>query len=296
MRIGYACLAVGVVHTTMKRCILKNVNEDKLLNLTAYNLNSLENIIDYNIENNIKLFRISSNLIPFGSNSVNSILWWDIFYNDFLKIGEKIKENGIRVSMHPGQYTVLNSPNKDVVHRAIKDLTYHTRVLDTLGMKNDSKIVLHIGGVYNDKVNSIRRFITNYSYLDDSVKKRLVIENDHKLYNIYDVLEIGTKLNIPVIFDNLHNKVNPCYDKGDDFYWISECRRTWKENDGSQKIHYSQQDSSKRQGAHSSTIDIDEFIDFYKKLGRDDIDIMLEVKDKNLSAIKCINAISSENI
>jgi len=112
--------------------------------------------------------------------------------------------------MHPGQYTVLNSPNEEVGARTIDDLNYHTRVLDSLGVGVEHKIVLHIGGIYNDKKQAIKRFITNYHHLDDSVKGRLVLENDDKSYNVNDVLEIGTILNAPVIFDNLHNEINSC--------------------------------------------------------------------------------------
>ena len=60
-------------------------------------------------------------------------------------------------------------------------------------------------------------------------------------------------------------------------------------------MHYSQQNHLKRSGSHSNTIRIDEFIDFYERLGREDIDIMLEVKDKNLPAVKCINATVKDN-
>lgn len=292
MSIGYACLTIGVPNTNLKSCTAKNVTEQKLLDIISHNLKSLDNIIEYNIKNNIKLFRISSDLIPFGSSPLNELPWWKIFSSEFTRIGEKIKENSIRVSMHPGQYTVLNSPNTEVVTRTINDLNYHTKVLDSLGVGEEHKIILHIGGVYNDKEQAMTRFITNYGYLSDSVKKRLVIENDDKSYNIKDVLEIRTKLDIPVIFDNLHNKIN-CYSKDEnDIYWINECKKTWKENDGYQKIHYSQQDPLKKSGSHSKTILINEFIEFYKTLGREDIDIMLEVKDKNLSAVKCINCTS----
>jgi len=292
MSIGYACLTIGVLSTNLKSCVLRNVNEEKLLDLISNNLNSLENIIDYNIKNNIKLFRISSDLIPFGSNPVNNISWWDIFSEKFQKIGTKIQENGMRVSMHPGQYTVLNSPSLDVVNRAIDDLEYHTRVLNTLGVSKESKIVLHIGGVYNDKKQAINRFICNYNNLEESIKERLVIENDDKSYNINDVLEIGTKLNIPVIFDNLHNYINSSEEEKSQIDWINECEKTWSIKDGYQKIHYSQQNIIKKPGSHSKSININEFISFYECLGRNDIDIMLEVKDKNISAVKCINGTS----
>lgn len=295
MSIGYACLTIGVLNANLKSCTAKNVDEEKLLDLILHNLNSLENIIDYNIKNNIRLFRISSDLIPFGSSSINTLSWDRIFSSKFSEIGEKIRKSGMRVSMHPGQYTVINSPNAEVVNRAIDDLNYHTKVLDSLGVGSENKIVLHIGGVYNDKDNAIERFINNYSLLENNVKDRLVIENDDKSYNIKDVLEIGIKLKIPVIFDNLHNQIN-LYDKEkNDIYWINECKKTWKEKDGYQKIHYSQQNPLKKLGSHSTTIKINEFIDFYKNLEREDIDIMLEVKDKNLSAVKCINATSKDN-
>lgn len=295
MSIGYACLTIGVQNTNLKSSIAKNINEEKLLDLISHNLNSLENIIDYNINNDIKLFRISSDLIPFGSSPINTIQWENIFLSEFNKIGEKIRKSGMRVSMHPGQYTVLNSPNIEVVERAIEDLNYHTKVLDALGVGSEHKIVLHIGGVYGDKNEAMERFINNYSLLDDNVKERLVIENDDKSYNVNEVLEIGKRLNIPVIFDNLHNEINQYDKEKDDKYWISKCKETWKDKDGYQKIHYSQQNPLKKLGSHSNTIRINEFIRFYESLDREDIDIMLEVKDKNISAVKCINAVSKDN-
>ncbi len=292
MSIGYACMAIGVPHTCLKSCRLRNASVIKLLEIIAYNLNSLENLIDYNIKNKVKLFRISSDLIPFGSNAVNNVPWWAIYSSQLLSIGEKIQKSGMRVSMHPGQYTVLSSPKIEVISRAIEDLNYHVKVLDSLGLGAEHKIVLHIGGIYNDKKQASKRFIENYHRLDTGVKQRLVLENDDKSYHISDVLEIGMILNTPVIFDNLHNKINPSDKQIDDFYWISECRKTWKEKDGYQKIHYSQQNPVKKLGSHSESILIDEFLSFYQRLEREDIDIMLEVKDKNLSAIKCINCTS----
>lgn len=293
MSIGYACLTLGVLYTDQKSCLLKNASEAKLRELIAYNLNSLEKIIDYNIANHISLFRISSDLIPFGSSPVNKLAWWDIFAPQFQIIARKIKQGGIRVSMHPGQYTVLNSPHVEVVERAIEDLNYHTRVLDCLDVGAEHKIVLHIGGAYNDKKLAGKRFITNYKQLDNSVKQRLVLENDDKSYSINDVLEIASILNLPVVFDNLHNKIN-CFDKQkDDYYWIKQCQKTWQKKDGYQKIHYSQQDPLKQPGSHSNRIRINQFIDFYEKLESKEIDIMLEVKDKNLSAVKCINCTSA---
>ena len=296
MRIGYACLAVGVPETEIRGCILKNASDERLNNLIYHNLISLENIIDYNIRNNILLFRISSDLIPFGSSPANKLDWWKINAYHLNKIGRKILDSGMRVSMHPGQYTVLNSPDEAVVSRAVCDLDYHAKVLDSLGVGPEHKIILHIGGCYKDKQQSAKRFCENYARLGEMVKQRLVIENDDKIYNIGEVLDIGTSLGIPVVFDNLHNAVNPCRDKEDEKYWINKCSLTWQESDGGQKIHYSQQDPLKKPGAHSERINVTEFLNFCKGLGRNDLDIMLEVKDKNLSALKCIHACTNSQI
>lgn len=295
MRIGYACLTLGLRYTNFRTCIIKNATDENLLSIIEHNLDSLDNIIDYNILNNIKLFRISSDIIPFGSSPVNNLKWWDIYEDKLALIGIKITDFGMRVSMHPGQYTVLNSPKKDVVSRAVKDLEYHNIFLDSLNVNKENKIILHIGGVYGDKKSASERFIENYVLLDNKIKQRLVIENDDKCYNIEDILKISKSINVPVIYDNLHNEVLPADKSKTDKYWIEKVNHTWTMGNGTQKVHYSQQDKSKRSGAHSFTIKLNEFMDFIEDLDSD-IDIMLEVKDKNLSTVKCINATEDNNI
>ena len=295
MSIGYACLTVGVPNTGFKTCRKANATEEKLKELIYFNLNSLENLIDYNIKNNIKLFRISSDIIPFGSSPVNTLAWWELFKPQFEQIGSKIKSSGMRVSMHPGQYTVLNSPDEDVVSRAVEDLNYHTRFLDNLGVGPAHKIILHIGGVYQEKEKAMERFVKTYqTLLSDAIKKRLVIENDDRSYTVSEVLRISQATGAPVIYDNLHNAINTSDVTKDDAYWIELTRKTWKAEDGRQKIHYSQQSPMNRIGAHTQTIAINPFLDFYHQVSREDLDIMLEVKDKNLSAVKCITATTEQ--
>jgi UV DNA damage endonuclease len=293
MSIGYACLALGVLHTEYKTCKISSVTTDVLSELISYNLDSLERIIDYNIENNIKLFRISSDLIPFGSSPVNQVRWWEIYSDQFSRIGKKIKDFGMRVSLHPGQYTVINSPSLDVVKRAQEDLIYHARILESLGVDYSHKMVIHIGGVYGDKPEAMERFAIHFLELPENVRKRMIIENDDKSYNISDVLILSEILKIPVVFDNLHNYLNPAKETKADEEWIAICQETWKKQDGQQKIHYSKQDVIKKSGSHSFTINPDQFLDLYRRINRQDIDIMLEVKDKNLSALKlnlCLNS------
>ncbi|TNV68471.1 UV DNA damage repair endonuclease UvsE [Trichococcus shcherbakoviae] len=293
MSIGYACLNIGTPNTNIRSVMPRNANPEKLTEVTAHNLDALEKMVDYNIANDIRLYRISSDLIPFGSSPVNTLNWPQIHKEAFERIGAKIKKSGMRVALHPGQYTVLNSSTEDVVERAITDLLYHDKILTALGTDTTNKIVLHVGGIYGDKEAALERFAKNFQSLPESVQKRLIIENDDRLYNIEDVLKLANRLQIPAVYDNLHHAINPPPSGGNDQYWIAEAKNTWKETDGNQKIHYSQQATGKRPGAHTDTILLETFLQFYDQLDDPTIDIMLEVKDKNLSAIKCQNAITA---
>lgn len=293
IKIGYACLTLGVPDTGMKTCRQDKAGDQRLKELISANLASLERIIDYNIGMGIQMFRISSDLIPFGSSPVNSLPWWEIFADDFQRIGKKIAGASMRVSMHPGQYTVLNSEDQGVVERAVLDLEYHNRVLDCLVTGKEHKIILHVGGVYGDRQEAKKRFARTASSLDPAILSRLVIENDDRSYPIDQVLELASRVGVPVVFDNLHHQVLPPSTERKESEWIALAGETWKSRDGSQKIHYSQQDPGKRPGSHSATINLDHFSAFLKGLEGQKPDIMLEVKDKNLSAIKCINGIQN---
>lgn len=287
MAIGYACLTVGVEGTKFRTCRKDRATPERLEGLIQENLRSLNRILDYNIENNIRLFRITSDIIPFGSHPVNNLKWQEIFSDELAGMGKKATNAGMRLSMHPGQYTVLNSKDPEVAERAVEDLRYHTAFLDALGLDRTHKIILHIGGAYGNKRSATERFKERYRMLEDNIKARLVIENDDKIYNIREVLDIGKELGVPVVYDNLHNQVNPYNDKPDE-YWIEMAAETWREEDGPQKVHYSQQDEDKKPGSHSETINLEKFLGYYRRVGGEDLDIMLEVKDKNLSAVKCI--------
>lgn len=324
MSIGYACMVVGEPDTKISGCVLRTAKKEKLIETSIKNLIALERIIDYNIAHNIKLFRISSDIIPFASHPVNHLNWATDFKEYFDWISHKILSSSMRVSMHPGQYTVLNSPDATVVANALKDLAYHAEFMDALSLPDSHKIILHIGGIYGEKENAINRFLTNYHRLPQAVRNRLVIENDDRSYNIEDVLMISHKADIPVVFDNLHHSVNPPETIKDDAEWISLCGKTWGPGDGPQKIHYSQSKSQSEQRSHSETIDCIEFLSYFNAVINQNssvnsvninsnqciktgfqslnllnkpgcIDIMLEVKDKNLSALKCIY-ITDENV
>lgn len=295
MKIGYACITLIVEARTNRRVTLKNFSEKFFLEVLSQNLADLNAILENNEKNNIKLFRISSDIVPLGSHSINEIPWNKYFQNELSAIGEYIKKCGMRVSMHPGQYTVLNAEKEDIVLKAIEDLEYHSKFMDSLGVDSANKIILHIGGGYGDKVAAMSRFIENFKRLSPSVKSRLVIENDDRTFNINDLLYVSGEINIPVIFDNLHHECNHEIEMPIKEI-MSKVAKTWKKEDGNIKVHYSQQDTHKHIGAHSNSILVKEFLEYFEEVKEFNSDIMLEVKDKDISAIKCNLIVNNMNV
>jgi UV DNA damage endonuclease len=294
MNIGYSCIAVGVAKTQMKGCVIGNATENRIEELIGQNLSALDRMLDYNGQMGIRLFRMSSDIIPFGGNPINTLLWQKSFAPQLAALGDKARSLGIRISMHPGQYTVLNSPRNEVVEAAIRDMTYHADFMDAMDLGPEHKIILHVGGGYGDNRNAMQRFARHAESLSPKIITRLVLENDERIFNIEEVLELSTSVNLPVVFDLLHHQANPKSPGGTLETWVEAAGRTWRPLDGPQKIHYSQQEPGKKTGAHAMTISLDAFLDFVDRVRQYNPDIMLEVKDKNLSAIKCINALAED--
>lgn len=291
MKIGYACISSVIENKTTRKLTVSNYNEEKISSLINENISDLLAILKYNNSKKIELFRISSDIIPLGSHEINTFPWMTEFKSELNEIGQYILDNNLRVSMHPGQYTIINSPKSDVVERSILDLSYHCNFLDSLGIPESHKIILHVGGAYGDKESAIKRFISTYNTLPENIKKRLVIENDERFFSIYDLFKINEQIGIPLIFDNLHYY---CYgDESMDLKDVlSKVKNTWSPKDGHMKIHYSQQDITKKTGAHNKTTVIEEFLNFLRAFDFNETDIMLEVKDKDISTIKAINTLN----
>lgn len=294
MNIGYACLAVGVPETQIRGCTIANANDSRIFQLTEYNLEAVGRMLDYNGQMGIRLFRISSDIVPFAGNPVNTMDWPSVFGPQLAALGHKAKSFGIRLSMHPGQYSVLNSPRTDVVQATIRDLEYHTTFLDAMGLGSENKIILHIGGGYGNHREAMDRFALHAEALSPRIKSRLVLENDERIFNIEEVLELSETVKVPVVFDLLHHQANPNAPGGSPELWIEAAAKTWGPLDGPPKLHYSQQDKGKKTGAHSVTISLDDFMEFIELVRPYNPDVMLEVKDKNLSTVKCINALAKD--
>jgi UV DNA damage endonuclease len=295
IRIGYACINTKLPSPN-RTCRLKNATPEKILELASANLQALEPILEWNAARGIELFRISSDLIPFGSHPVNTVPWRRILKPQFARLGAFIRRKRLRVSMHPGQFTVLNSPRREVVQSSIKDLDYHAAVLEALGIDDSHKIVIHLGGIYEDKSESLKRFIETSKSLDRRIKARLVIENDERCYTVGDALGASEAIGMPVVFDVFHHIWNPALEQHSLRSIIDLVANTWRKRDGRVKIHYSNQWPGQPPGTHSKSISTRKFISFYETIHDLDLDIMLEVKDKQQSVLKLLKSLRARQL
>jgi len=284
IRIGYACINTELPSAS-RTCRLKNASPENILSIARRNLNALQHILRWNREHGIGLFRISSETIPFGSHPTNRLPWRQLLKPELSELGRRIKKFNMRVSMHPGQFTVLNSIREKVVAASLAELEYHAKLLDAFSLDAGHKIILHLGGTYGDKKKGMKRFVENFGKLSVSAQNRLVVENDEKNYTAADTLTVAKELDIPMILDVFHHRCNPSLQKQGLLQLLVSIASTWRPEDGRQKIHYSNQQKGKPAGAHSTKIDVAEFKRFYRRIRHLPIDIMLEVKNKEQSVL-----------
>lgn len=293
MKIGYPCINRSLECRSSRTFRLKNYSKSRLKTTIKNNLKCLQKTLEFNKMHGILFFRITSDLIPFASHKVMDFPWQDEFQDQFIKIGNYIKENQIRITMHPGQYTVLNSIDDGVFSRSLKEVKYHIDVLDLMKLDSTAKIQVHVGGKYGNKPKSMNRFIERYNKYDQKIKYRLVIENDDKSYNLRDCLEIHEKTGIPIIFDKYHHE---CNNSGKSLHLaFEEFTSTWKKDDGLPIVHYSSEHPIKGKPSHSEHINFSDFIQFIEQTRDDDFDLMLEVKDKEKSALRVIDGLKEDS-
>jgi UV DNA damage endonuclease len=291
IRVGYPCINRAIGCTANHTFRLVSYSPERLKDTVARNLECLRRILEFNLDNGILFFRISSDLVPFASHPVCSYDWQRKFAGELAEIGCFIKKNSMRVSMHPDQFVLINALDEKIVKRSVLELEYHCRVLDLMGLDRKAKVQIHVGGVYGDKGAAIQRFTKRYSELSPPVKRRLVIENDDRLYTLGDCLAISKNTKIPVLLDVFHHE---CLSSGESLREaLRKAESTWKKSDGPLMVDYSEQEKGKRKGSHAEGIGIRKFRKFLNILKRSglDADIMLEIKDKEKSAVKAVNTL-----
>ena len=216
----------------------------------------------------------------------------DDLTDELLEIGNFIKKNNIRVSSHPDHFVLLNSISKKVYQDSLKELMYQNDMFEKMGLDSKYKFVLHVGGVYSNKEDSLKRFYTGFNELPDNIKSRITLENDDKSFNATDVLKICKELNIPMVFDVHHHYCN--FDGNSIESILSEVFETWNGEYFPTKFHMSSPKSEKNFRGHADFINEKDFIKFLnilKEFGKD-CDIMIEAKQKDEALKRMRNLIN----
>lgn len=193
--------------------------------------------------------RLSSEMFPFASHKEYGYKLAPFASEALAQAGQVIAELGHRVSVHPGQFTQLGSPRKDVLESSYRDLEYHSEMLQLLKLppqqNRDAVMILHMGGVFGDKAATLDRFRENYAVLSQDIKNRLVLENDDVSWSVHDLLPICEELNIPLVLDYHHHNI--VFDASevregtqDIMALYDRIAATWSRKNITQKMHYSE--------------------------------------------------------
>lgn len=268
-------------------------------------LKYLLDILTYLDANDIRMYRMATALAPYAShpdmpqfrNQVEECS------DELARIGARAREMNVRLSTHPGQYTVLNSEDERVVKLAVVELDIQAAMLDAMGLGAESVVVLHVGGGAGDKEAATDRFVRGFDRLSEAARRRLAIENDDRTFSLLDVLPVAERIGRPVVWDILHHH---CHDpKGlSDREALEMALSTWR-GEVKPKIHYSSPrlDSTERKvrrgrrvertvvlpqmRAHADLIDPLSFELFLRHTATGlDFDVMLEAKSKDLALIR----------
>ena len=262
-------------------------------------VNALHRILQYLRDEDIRMYRMSSNFVPYATHPDMPQFHRQIADNEveLARVGQYANELGVRLTLHPSQYVVLNAQDEAIVQKSVWDLDSQARLLDAMLQGPEAVIVLHVGGLYGNRPSALERFVANFERLGEPARRRLVIENDEACFTVRDCLWIHERVGVPVVFDHQHHRLNP----GGMSLTEAACSAlgTWPAG-VVPKIHHSsprldgrevKRGKSIRMEApllrqHADYIDPWTFADFLDSLGEHRFDVMLEAKAKDLALLK----------
>jgi UV DNA damage endonuclease len=237
-------------------------------------------------------YRIGSNVFPLMTHpdlkfSVDDFYNASEIYAEFRACADTIKQNKVRCSMHPDQFVVPASPNPKVRINAIRDLEQHAYIMDLLDLPKtpEAPINIHMNCYNNANFSEAAdRFIESYNLMSNSVRNRLVLENEDKLkswtvVNLYN--NIYERINMPITFDNLHDKCNPSIGLNEQQAFELSLS-TWPKN-VVPLFHFSESLAGKNPRAHA---DFPTFVPMVYSNYKKDLHLDFEFKHKEIAIQK----------
>lgn len=286
MNLGYACINLTLAEagiTTNRGMIKKTFGEKGIAyasELALSNVRALLKILEWNVANDVRVFRVTSELFPWASEyKLKSMP----HYREIKEVLEACGKIPVRISSHPGPFNKLAGSGA-TLDNTIKDLEIHSAIFDLMNLPAShlAKINIHVGGAYGDKEETLKRFAKNFGQLSKNLQARLTIENDDKpgLFNVKELTSLHEVTGVPIVFDYFHHKLHSGTQTEEEAFLTAY--KTWNVKP---TFHYSSsrkeyENPEAKKEAHSDWVH--EEINTYGK----EVDIVLETKMKELSLLK----------
>jgi UV DNA damage endonuclease len=280
----------------------------------AVSLDALEAVLGYLDDHDIRFYRMATGLAPYASHpELTQFRDQPARHADRLaEVGALARQLGIRLTTHPGQYTVLNSEDPEVQRLAAVELDVQAELMDGMGLGPESVVILHVGGAAGGEQAAMDRFCRGFELLSDAARRRLVIENDDRTFGLRDVVRLSERIGRPVVWDILHHHCNDP-DRIPDREALELALSTW--GDVRPKIHYSTPKTSLEEKkvkkgrrverrlvlpqlrAHADMIDPIAFEQFVCETADGlDFDVMLEAKGKDLALLRLREQLAARGV
>jgi UV DNA damage repair endonuclease len=173
----------------------KEVAEQRLWDLMVGNIEATRKLVEKvgALDENLRMVRLSSDILPVYTQQDWSWFWRlpatrEYCEREFRAVGDLARKNSVRLSMHPGQFTVLASCNPGIVERSIEEFEYHVDMVRWMGYGKtfqDFKINVHISGKQGPA-----GIISALTRLSPEARNCITIENDENCWGIDSSLEL----------------------------------------------------------------------------------------------------------
>jgi UV DNA damage endonuclease len=342
IRFGYVAMSVHIKNAspskTMTATLFQTIADReaairKLERIAAENLHNTLRLLRHNRAEGIKLYRLSSKLIPLLTHEIlddwNPL---DTLAPDFKAVGDYALQHGMRLSFHPDHFTVLSTPRKDVLTKSGADLEWHVAMLERMGLDDAYKCNIHIGGTYGNKEKAFERFVQQFNELPERIRHRITLENDDKTFTAKETLAAAQAVGVPMVLDIHHHAVNHEGEHAADLW--RDIQQTWAgekvraqagRHAGSEtigggvtdagvstavaeappeatldelltpKIHVSSPKGEKDPRGHADYVDANVFLDFARSIApiTPRLDVMIEAKKKDDALFRLVRELAA---